>query len=383
VQGLARWSRSPIRGEKTIRAWRWGVVLGAAALLAALPPIIARIPAAESGVGAAELLRKIVGSENVSYQGVAESDARFQFPDFRRAQHLIEIFGEKTTMRVWRLDEVRWRVDELDRIGERGTYADPTGLWVWNSGRRHATRIEGHADVRFARAADLVPPELGRRLAAAAAPKEAERLPARRIAGVHAAGLRLTPHSATTTVERIDMWADPRTGVPVAVEITPRGGDVMISSEFLDIDFAPPARGTLAFELPEDATHNHADVEDFASAVDRYSPFLLPDRLTSLSRRTSIARAAATYGSGFDLVAALVLRRRFAPFQSDELERVPEVSGGFGSGRLLETPLLNGLYVERDGVVYMVAGTVTPEVLQAVAEDLVTDIQGRVFGGLP
>jgi hypothetical protein len=354
-------------------------VLGAAALLAALPPIIARIPAAESGVGAAELLRKIVGSENVSYQGVAESDSRFRFPDFRRAQRLVELFGEKTTMRVWRLDQFRWRVDELDPIGERGTYSDESGLWLWNSGRRAGTRIEGHADVRFARAADLVPSELGRRLAVAAAPREASRLPARRIAGVHAAGLRLTPHSPNTTVERIDLGADPRTGVPVAVEITPRAGDVTISSRFLDIDFKRPSRAVLAFELPGDATHNHAEVEDFANAVDRYSPFLLPNRLSSLPRRTSIARAAATYGSGFDLVATLVLNARFAPFRSDELEQVPEVSGTFGTGRLLETQLLNGLYVERSGVVYIVAGTVTPELLLEVADDLVREVQsGRV-----
>jgi hypothetical protein len=157
----------------------------------------------------------------------------------------------------------------------------------------------------------------------------------------------------------------------------------MISSHFLDIDFSPPAREVLSFELPEDATHNHADVEDFAGAVNRYSPFLLPEQLTSLPRRTSIARAAATYGSGFDLVAALVLRQRFAPFQSDELERVPEVDGEFGSGRLLETSLLNGLYVERNGVVYMVAGTVVPEVLQSVAEDLVTNVESGFVRGLP
>ena len=356
--------------------------MGAAALLAALPPIVARIPAAESGIGARELLQKIVASGNVSHQGVAESDARFQFPDFRRAQRLIELFGEKTTMRVWRLDELRWRVDELDPIGERGTYSDPSGLWVWNSGRRHGTQIEGHADVRFARSADLVPSELGRRLAAAASPDETARLPARRIAGVHAAGLRISPRSPATTLERIDMWADPRTGLAVAVEITPRGGDVMISSEFLDIDFKAPEREVLAFDLPEDATHNHADVADFASAVDRYSPFVLPDRLTSLSRRTSIARAAATYGSGFDLVAALVLRRRFAPFQTEELERVPEVSGDFGTGRLLETSLLNGLYIERDGVVYMVAGTVTSDVLIDVAEALVDDLEPSFVRGL-
>jgi hypothetical protein len=379
---LARWTCSRSGGQHIIRTWRWGVVLGAAALLAALPPVIGGLPAAESGLGAAELLRKIAGSENVSYQGVAESDARFQFPDFRRAQRLIEMFGEKTSMRVWRLDEVRWRVDEINPISERDTYSDESGLWVWNSGSRHATRIEGHADVRFARAADLVPSELGRRLAAAAVPDEAARLPARRIAGVHAAGLRLTPRSPTTTVERVDVWADPGTGVPVAVEITPRGGDVMISSQFLDIDFTRPARDVVAFELPDDATHNHAEVEDFASAVDRYSPFLLPDQLSSLSRRTSIARAAATYGSGFDLVATLVLRQRFAPFRSDELEQIPEVKGEFGTGRLLETPLLNGLYVEWAGVVYMVAGTVTPDVLQEVAEDLAKDIQSRFFRGL-
>lgn len=168
----------------------------------------------------------------------------------------------------------------------------------------------------------------------------------------------------------------------MAVEITPRGGDIMISAHFLDIEFKDPARAVLAFELPEDASHNHAEVEDFAAAVNTYSPFLLPDRIRSLPRRTSIARAAATYGEGFDLVAALVLNARFAPFRSEELDRVPEVSSRFGTGRLLETALLNGLYVEANGVVYMVAGTVSPESLVEVADDLVSDVQSGLVRGL-
>jgi hypothetical protein len=359
-----------------MRQWRWIVVAGAAALLTAIPPVVAMIPATDSDISAQRLLRKIVASGDVPYVGVAESNASFRFPDFERVQRLIELFGETTTTRVWSLDDLHWRVDELGTIDERGTYSDETGLWVWSSGSRTATRIEGHAPVRFARSADLLPTELGRRLASAANEDETTRLAARRIAGISAAGLRITPRSTKTTVGHVDIWADPTTGLPVAVEVVPvNAKDPLISAQFLDLEIAPPDRRVTRFAIPDDADVNYTEVADFANAVNRYSPFILPDRLNGLPRRTPVARAAATYGDGFDLVAALVLRDRYAPFRPDELDRLPEVEGSFGTARLLATPLLNGLYVERDDIAYMIAGVVGRAALVEAAEELVTNIE--------
>jgi hypothetical protein len=93
-----------------------------------------------------------------------------------------------------------------------------------------------------------------------------------------------------------------------------------------------------------------------------------------------VARAAGTYGQGFDLVAALVLHARYLPFRDDELNRIPVVQGRFGTGRLLRTPLLNALFVERSSTAYLIGGSVRPRMLRQVAADLVHTIESGERG---
>src|SRR5204863_2799153 len=125
---------------------------------------------------------------------------------------------------------------ELTPIGERDLYAGDGGTLLWDSGERRAVVTDGEPPVRFARPSDLLPPELGRRVAAAAATGEVTRLGARRVAGVQALGLRVVPRSAGTTVARVDLWADPASGLPLRVELTTRGGArPIVTTAFLDL----------------------------------------------------------------------------------------------------------------------------------------------------
>src|SRR6266511_2542240 len=126
----------------------------------------------------------------------------------------------------------------------------------------------------------LLAPELGRRLAAAATPGEARLLAPRRVAGVDALGLRITPRSTSTTVGRVDLWADPSSGLPVRVELTARGGaGPIIVTSFLDLRQAAPAASTVRFQIPPGARVDFDDAPDLARAVERFSPFVLPDSL--------------------------------------------------------------------------------------------------------
>jgi hypothetical protein len=120
---------------------------------------------------------------------------------------------------------------------------------------------------------------------------------------------------------------------------------------------------------------------DFAQAVERYSPFVLPDAVGS-RRRTTGFGAAGVYGHGFDTVAVLVLPERFSPLSRDELDKLRPVKGPWGQGFLAHTPLLNGLIVENRGVVvngartddllYMLGGAVRPAALVRAARALVS-----------
>ncbi|HVD14355.1 MAG TPA: transcriptional regulator, partial [Actinomycetota bacterium] len=243
------------------------------------------------------LLNQVRASTTVPYEGYVEARGRIGLPDVPRAGRVVALLGETTRMRAYVAGPERWRVDELTPIGERDLYHEPWGTTLWDSGERRAVSTVGEAAVRFARPADLLPPELGRRVAAAAEPGEARRLPPRRVAGVEAVGLRITPRSPETTVGRVDLWADPRSGLPLRVELTARGAATpILTAAFLDLRRRAPAPDLLRFYPPDDAEVQTDPSPDLAREIDRFSPFVLPDLLAGQPRRTRVARAASTYG---------------------------------------------------------------------------------------
>jgi len=358
------WERAP-------SGWRWLVVGGAVALLVVLPGLVGAVPARDRAVAAGELLGRVLASDRVAYQGYAEARAGLGLPDVPRAGRVVALLGERTRMRAFVAGPRLWRVDELTPIGERDLYRDGSGTLLWDSGERRATATTGEAAVRFARPADLLPPELGRRVAAAAGAGETTRLGARRVAGVQALGLRIVPRSAATTLARAELWADPATGLPVRVELTARGQhEPIVTTTFLDLRLRAPDPAEVRFAVPDDADLEGDQAPDLARAIDRFSPFVLPDPLASQPRRTRVAGAAATYGRGFDLVAVLAFPASFSPRTRAFLDKVPTRAGPWGEASLIATPLLNGMVFERDGVAYALAGTVTQPALEQVAAEL-------------
>src|SRR6266498_2957040 len=319
------------------RPWRWLVLLGAVALLAAMPAVVSALPVSAPSLPAAELLAKVRGSTATPYQGYAESRASLGLPDLPVVGRQTALLGAITRIRAWVASPTLWRVDELTAIGERDLYQDESGTLEWDSGSNRVERTIGEPVVRFARAADLLPPELGRRLAAAATPGEARLLAPRRVAGVDALGLRITPRSTSTTVGRVDLWADPSSGLPVRVELTARGGaGPIIVTSFLDLRQAAPAASTVRFQIPPGARVDFDDAPDLARAVERFSPFVLPDSLAGSPRRTQVASARGPWGQASEIA----------------------------------TPLLNAMVFERDGAVFALSGTVGFRSLEAIATQL-------------
>jgi outer membrane lipoprotein-sorting protein len=360
--------------ERRPAGWRWLVVGGVVTVLVALPGLVGAVPARDRPVGAAELLAKVLASDRVAYQGYAEARAGLGLPDVPRAGRVVALLGERTRMRAFVAGPDRWRVDELTPIGERDLYADGSTTLAWDSAERRVTVTQGEAAVRFLRPADLLPPELGRRVAAAAGAGQATRLGARRVAGVPALGLRITPGSDGTTLARADLWADPATGLPVRVELTAKGQDEpIVTASFLDLQLGAPDPAHVRFVLPGDADVQRDEAPDLARAIDRFSPFVLPDPLAGRPRRTRVAGAASTYGRGFDLVAVLAFPASFSPRTRAFLDKVPTRAGPWGEASVIATPLLNGMVFERDGIAYALAGTVTQPVLDRVAAELARD----------
>ncbi len=354
--------------------WRWLVLLAGVALVASLPALVAALPVVVRALPAAELLARVQRSAPVPYQGYAESRATLGVPDLPTVQRMTQLLGGITRMRAWVASPVEWRVDELSSIGERDLYHDASGTLEWSSGSRRVERILGEAVARFARPADLLPPELGRRLASAATADEVRSIRPRRVAGVEALGLRISPRSSSTTVGVVDLWADPSSGLPVRVEVTARGGaGPIIVTSFLDLRQARPSDADVRFRIPPDARVDVDEAPDLAGAVERFSPFVLPDRLGGQPRRNQVASAASTYGERFDLVAALAFPARISPRTRAFLESVPSRKGPWGEASVIATPLLSSMVFEHDQVAFALSGTVGVPVLERIATQLARD----------
>ncbi len=342
------------------------------AVLIAIPPVVGALPVSVTAPPPAVLLQRVVHSTGVPYQGYALSEANLGLPNIAQAGDASDLLNNTSRMRAWVDGTDHWRVDQVSTVGEKDTYADPGGVWMWDSGHHKTTRVEGQTGARLVRPTDLLPPELGRLLAAAATSDEVRSLASRRVANVAAAGLRITPRTDATTIAAVDLWVDPRSGLPLEVAVYAKGSSrAVLRSRFLDVSQSRPSSSLVTFQPPSGPIeYNDWDDVDIAARIDQRSPILLPNVLGSLGRRTPRPAAVATYGSGFSVVAVVGIPGRVSGDFDRQLARLPTIGTPVGQGRLVPTPLLNGLVVSNGGALYAIIGAVPPAQLTSLAGSL-------------
>jgi hypothetical protein len=341
--------------------------------------VIARWPVHAAGVDPAALRDRIAASADRPYHGFAQSSGLLPLPaQPTRGQHT-DLLSTTVDMRVWRAAHDRWRVDVIAGSTERDLYQVPGSQWLWDYGDRRLTHIVGAQPARLPVAADLTPPEVTRwilGLARTEAPEALRSLAARRVAGITAAGLRIVPAGADTTVEHVDIWADPRTGIPVQTEVTARGGSrPVFVSRFLELHLADPDPAV----LDPPAAHPGITVQttrtpDVLGAINQRFGGELPGTLAGAARGAAVADAPAVgvYGTGFAQFVVVALPRRFGSAAYDRIAifgTALEAPAGVGAA-VLATGLLSVLAVRTDRT-YLVAGLVRPALFDGVAGDLV------------
>jgi hypothetical protein len=358
------------------RAVRFAAVVAATAVLCAVPALVGRLPATAGQVPLATLLDRARASTSLAYSGLAESRGSLGLPNLPRFGDVAALLSGTTRMRVWYADPQRWRVDRLTVIGEEGTYQDRGGNWRWSSEDRQALRYDGTSTLRLPQPVDLLPPELARRLLAPATTQELRRLPDRRVAGRSAAGLRVVPQGVTT-IGRIDAWVDPRSGLPLRIDVAARGGSTpVVTSRFLDVRLARPGGGATRFAPPPDASVNGRDVPDLVAAIDRYGGFGLPDSVAGLPRRVRVqglGGGAGTYGDGYTVLVVVPVHEGFA---YDVVARLVgagkplDVAGAPAAG--VPSPAVN-TFVVAGSPGYVLSGTVPLDLLKRAAAELVRE----------
>lgn len=345
------------------------MVAAVVAVLALLPAAVGALPAGRSDVPAERLRALVRGSGTVAWSGTGESRAGLALPDVRDLGDLPALLGSTVRTRTWWRGPTTWRVDEQRLAGEHDVVADGSGpggsTTTWDSADRTVARVDGVLPVRLPRAADLVAPVLGRRLAGSP-DTVAARLPTRRVAGVSAPGLRLVPREpASSTVSTVDLWADPGTGLVLQVQVRAVGQDrPVLDSLLLDLDRrVPPAKRT-ALVVPPDADVSIDQAPDVAAQIDAAVPYVLPGSLAGALRADvgglEQARGVATYGTGLSSFVVVPLPGDVA---GRLMRRLAGATGGTGPTARLSTPLLSGLVATAPRRAYLLVGSVPPDVL--------------------
>lgn len=401
---------------------RWLTVLAALAVLAAVPVAVSARPSGAPAVDAAALAAKVRASGGQPYQGYAESIGTLGLPELPRLGKVASLLSSTTRMRAWYAGKDRWRVDVIDTGSERGVYYANGSVANWDYGANRLTHtdpvpvggivqvvgpepgeteilsyevtreIYGEPPTRLPRGADLLPPELARRLLALGTDEPVESIPGKRVAGVSAPGLRLTSADPHSTVGHIDIWADPRTGLPLEVAVTARDAErPILVTRFLEVRQEAPPASVLVPPAPRDGvSFAQVEADDQATIFD--DTFVRPDQLAGLRRKYADEfdlgrppapgevrqfmvrlRTGEVYGTGLTQILVVDLARNIS---RDALR----IAGDWGSRKtvaggelaLIAAPLLSVLIVrsEVSGKTYLVAGLVDAEIMQRVGAEL-------------
>jgi hypothetical protein len=367
---------------------RWAAVAAVALVVVALPLVAGALPVRAAAVSVTELYDRIRASARLPYQGYAVSTGRTGLPSLPQLGDVARLFNGDTQLRVWYAAPDRWRVDVIDLATERDVYQSPDRQSIWDYGGNQLTEVIGTAPVRLPRGADLVPPDLARRLLSASAGPAAGQLtplPARRVAGVVAAGLRLTPADARTTIGQVDVWADPASGLPLQVAVTARGaGTPILVSQFLEISLeispAGPDPSVLTPPAPRAGIgYTVTGTQDIVAGLTSVRPGPLPDRLAGLARSAASPAGqlgVGGYGDGLAQFVVLSVPRQVGVDATRSATRAGGAPLTFpgGSGVLVSTPVLAVLVLSARSVrrTYLLAGLVGGDLLKQAGVELST-----------
>jgi hypothetical protein len=362
--------------RRTARSWALVAALAAVAVL--IPQVPSWLPASASSVAPAALRDRILGSTARPYQGYAEIKGSLALPELPKLADLTALLTTTTRVRTWYAGPDRWRFDVLTGTGERDVYRTPDGEFTWDYGANLLTRLIGEPPVRVPRAGDLLPPDLARRVLTAAQDDPVSALPARRVAGQRAAGLRLTPADPDTTIGHVDVWANPDTGLPLAVELTARGGArPIVVSEFRELDTTAPDAAVLVPRQAPGSGYSVAAAPDIGNVLGSLGHARIPLYLAGRELRQADVggvHGVGVYGAGLSAFVALPVPRDVGGEVAEAITKAGGTSTDLPRGESLELAIAPlSVVVARSEFSrrwYLLAGLTTTATLRTAASEL-------------
>jgi len=366
---------------------RWGLVAAACALAVIVPAGVRAWPVPDRNLSAAELLALVRAGEGTAYSGTVETRGQLGLPVSDHFTDIADLLGGSTRLRVWWRSSQDWRVDKLLDTGEVDLFHHGDATIEWDYERAEA-RTGIDPAIRLPRDADLLPGPLAARAVVAATPSDVSRLAPRRIAGVDTVGLRVAPSDPRTSIDHVDLWADPATGAVLALDAYGTDSQPALSTTFTSISLQTPRPSATSFHPAPHVRQSVDDILDIADAANQFAPFMPPEEVAGLAKTAHSRGAVGIYGAGLTQLMALPLQSRDAGDLADQLTTN-------GATLVHGTPLLRvgplGVYLvtthqpvevgvdSPEGLTFawLVTGTVTDQTLVQAAADLVAGAQFR------
>ena len=352
---------------------RWLAVAAVALGVASAPLVTQGLPARETTISATRLADRIHAAADLGWSGEVRAQGSLRVPlTGSTFGGIARLLGEETRLRVWWRDPEHWRIDRIRTTGESDLVRDGRLMVRWNY-EENGVRFTPYSAIRLPDDVDVVPSTLAARLLSGARADELSRLPARRVGGRSAAGLRLVPSDSRSTISRVDVWADVPTGLPLRVEVydEPAGGIPVLSTELDSLDLGKPPVSKTTFHLSPGLDFSRGVALDMAAGADTFAPFVPPNSVAGLPRlgRPEDFGAVGVYGRGPTAVLAVPLRPWVAERLHDQLARSRDTRVTSTSIALGVGPISVRL-VEAGRAAFLLSGTVTAETLTQAATDL-------------
>jgi hypothetical protein len=348
----------------------------AVALVVGVPLAVRALPASAPDLSAHDVVARVRAAAEHGYSGTVETSGDLDLPVTSHFTDIGALLGGRTTLRVWWRSADAWRVDKVLLAGETDLIHDGPTTTEWRYEDSRVTRSTD-PDVRLPRSADLVPPTLASKVINDRGADRATRLPARRIAGVGAVGVRIRPAAKQSSIDHVDLWADPGNGVVLRLDVYGDGSSSPdFTTAFSTYTGTMPAVSTTRFRAPVGVRTRFDDVLDIADAANQYAPFAPPQVVAGLRRSNDADGAVGIYGSGLTRILAIPLRRRDASTLLDQVSSSPGMVGTDVGPSLMAGPL-GVLVTDSDRSAWLLIGGVTRQTLVTAAGDLATGTRSR------
>ncbi len=283
---------------------------------------------------------------------------------------LASLISGTHTLRVWYSGPSSVRVALLGTLGESDIITNGREMWIWSSRDNSAVHriLPEHgpaAPPLNPQALPKTPQEAAEMVLAAIDPSTVVTTAgSARVAGRSAYELVLAPRDRDSLVSQVKVAIDATEHVPLRVQVfSAKAAEAAIEVAFTQISFARPGAEHFQFNPPPGAKIKEQSAEDVKPPADAAKDAAKTDGeprfavigkgwTTVLATRVPAAEAPADAGAGAGVMGML--------------QRLPAVSGSWGSGRVLGSNLFSVLVTD-DGRILV--GAVTPQRLMQAAAD--------------